>query len=84
MGSWLLWNFTPGLPAFGGPVTFVSACVLGVGTVCAAACEAEFSSGSPLLSLLCDLSKLLHPLSFLSFKRVLSTSLSSCKVSKYI
>lgn len=67
MGSWLLWHFTPGLPAFGGPATFVSACVLDVGTVCAAACEAQSSSGSPLLSLLCDLGKLLHPLKFSQF-----------------
>lgn len=76
--------FHPRASAFGGPATFVSACVLDVGTVCAAACEAQSSSGSPPLSLLCDLGKLLHPLSFLSFNRVLSTSLVSCKVSKYI
>lgn len=51
MGNWLLWNFTPGLPAFGGPVTFVSAYVLGVGTVCAAACEAQSLALDPHSSL---------------------------------
>lgn len=47
MGASLLWHFTPGLPAFGGQRR-LSVPVLDVGTVCALACEAQSSSGSPL------------------------------------
>lgn len=53
MGSWLLWNFTPGLPAFGGPVAFVSGCILDVGTACAAACEGQSLALDPHSSVYC-------------------------------